>query len=874
MTNESSLPAPVMRPLVRCVTACVDHAAFVIAVATMITALSLGTTVSFLSINTDTAGMIDPELPFRQRFLDLERTFPQEVDTLIAVVDADDPETATQAARLLAASFKRRSDLFSNVYAPNTDPYFETHGLLYLTEQELGQVAGRLQSGIPLLAYLAGDPSLRGLGQFLQFMGYAAQQGKPISDFAPFLDELTRVVEAHAKGAAADFHWNGFLGTGPQDRNGTRKFVIVKPILDFSSLEPAEVVMAEARKMANDPETSFSGAVKIRFTGDVALDAEELRSVFDTVVVAGGIALVLVSIVLTLGVRSWRLVTASLLTLIVGLIWTAGMATLTVGYLNAISVAFAVLFVGLGIDFAIHFSLRYEEEMRRGRALTVALANTASGVGGALGTCAGAAALAFLAFSPTSFIGMSQLGIISAGGMAIAFVTSMTVLPALLALMPLPPPAVTEPRKRRQLWWPFGDWRLAPTVVTLLVAGAGLFFLPQVRFDSDPIGLKDPTTQSVRTFLELFETSTSSPYTIDILANDETESRDLIRRLTALPEVDLVVTIFSFVPEAQERKLPVVQSLRAAMKQVSRRPPAQEIGDEARVQAIKTIDVTLESLSAVPDPIFAKAAKGLGAAIAWYDVVSGARSASNRKLERSMFRGLPRTIDQIDRALSANRVTVASLPAAIRDRYVGRGGRLRLQVLPAENISDQNAMRRFAEAVLREAPQATGIAIQIPAAADMVVGAMLTATGYAGALILIVLFLTIRRIADVMLVSIPVLLAGTLTLAATVWLDIPFNFANVIVLPLLIGLGVAGSVHLVARARAPETDAEFMATNTPRAVLLSALTTIGSFASLGISDHRGLASMGALLTLSLAFILICTLIVLPTLIRWFVRRPA
>ncbi|MGI9415749.1 MAG: MMPL family transporter [Hyphomicrobiales bacterium] len=873
MAKRSRLSGLLTRALVRCVTGCVDNAGGVIAFAAVITVLSLAVTVLFLTVNTDTEDMIDPDLAFRERFTDFENTFPQVVGTLIAVVDADDAETATEAARSLAMSFAGRPDLFSSVYAPGVDPFFETNGLLYLSEQEIQQVAGRLQSGIPLLAQLAGDPSLRGLAQFLQVLGYSAQQGRQLAGFAPFLDELTRVVDAHAGGVAAEFRWNDFLGTGGQDRQGNRRFIILKPVLDFSSLEPAEKAMAEARKLAKDPEVRFDGAARVRFTGDIALNAEELRSVSDSAALAGIISLVLVSIVLAFGVRSWRLVTASLLTLVIGLIWTAGFATLAVGYLNLISVAFAVLFVGLGIDFAIHFALRYEEETRKGRPLTVALANTASGVGGALGVCAGAAALGFLAFTPTSFVGMAQLGIISAAGMVIAFVTSMTVMPALLTLMPLQP-TVPARRKRNRPRRPLGDWRLIATIVTLGVAGAGAFFMPQVRFDGDPIGLKDQTTQSVQTFLELFETSTSSPYSVQVLTKDENEGRDLVARLTALPEVDSVLTIFSFVPEAQERKLPVVQALRNAMKQVPESPANADVGDEARLQAIKTIQTTLTGLAGLPEPAFAQAAGRLGAAVGRYDVAFGAQAVSNRELELALFRGLPRAIDRIKRAVTAEEVTIATLPAAIRDRYIGQDGRLRLEVLPARNISDQKVMRAFADAVLRVAPQATGSAIEIPGAADVVVDAMLRATGFAGALILIVLLLTLRRITDVALVAVPILLAGTLTLSATVWLEIPFNFANVIVLPLLIGLGVAGGVHLVMRARMPEVGAEIMATNTPRAVLLSALTTIGSFASLGISDHRGMASMGALLTLSLVFTLISTLIVLPSLIRWFIRRPA
>ena len=856
--------------LVGCVLTCVDNARLVIALACILAGLSLGVTVNFLSVNTDTSRMIDRDLPFRQRFNDLVAAFPQLQDTIVVIVDADDPDMAVEAARSLAASFRSRPNLYSDVYAPEIDPFFEAHGLLYLGEAELRSVAQQLQSGIPVLAALAQDQSLRGLSQFMQVIGYSAQQGVPLTAFSPFLAELDRVVRDHGLGKKTDMRWAEFLVPDAGKRSGTRKFIILKPVLDYTSLEPAEAAIAEARLLAKDPETLMSDTVRIRFTGDIALNAEELRSVSDGAVLAGIVSLVLVSLVLIFGVRSWRLVTASLATLIIGLVLTAGFATITVGYLNLISVAFAVLFVGLGIDFAIHFALRYEEEIRSGRMLSVAFANTAEGVGGALAVCTGAAALGFLAFTPTSFVGMSQLGLISAAGMVIAFVTSITVLPAFLAVLPLraakPMNMIDDPLKAGS-----SNWRVFAAIVTLMVCAFGVFFLPQVRFDGDPIRLKDPNAPSVQTFLELFETATTTPYLAEVLTGNEAEAGDLISRLTALQEVGHVVSIFSFLPTEQERKLPVIGQLRVAMRQV---PPSVtvDIGDEARLQALQTTVTTLGQLAALPDKAFAQAASALSKTLSGYIEKHGGDAASVRALERSIFRTLPPTIMRINHLVSAAEVTVATLPANIRDRYVSQDGRLRLEVFPADNISDQTKMRAFTDAVLKVAPQATGSPVEILGAADVVVAAMVQATSIAAVLIIVVLLLTLRNLIDVILVLIPIVMAAILTLATTVWLGTPFNFANVIVLPLLIGLGVAGGVHLVVRARLSQSRIGLMETNTPRAVLLSALTTIGSFASLSMSSHRGMASMGELLGISILFTLICTLVVLPNLIRWFTGR--
>ena len=872
MAHRSKLAQAAAETIVGCVLTCIENARTVLALALVLTTLSVGVAAAFLTINTDTGRMIDQELPFRQRFAALLKAFPQIDESLVVVVEADNSDTATAAARAVVAAFSARTDLYSDVYAPEVDPYFEANGLLYLSESELQEIAGRVQAGLPMLVPLAQDPTLRGLSQFFQIIGYSAQQGANPADFNPFLAEVQRVFEENAAGKPAFMNWNGFLMPGAPERSGNRKFISIKPVLDYSSLEPAERALEEARRIIEQPGIADQENVQIRLTGDIVINAEELRSVADGAVLASIISLVLVSLVLIFGVRSWRLVTAALLTLIIGLTWTAGVATLTVGYLNLISVAFAVMFVGLGIDFAIHFCLRYEEEMRRGLPMPIAFANTADGVGGALAVCTGAAAVGFLAFTPTSFTGMAQLGIISAAGMAIAFITSITVLPVLLSLMPLPQPKTAKPA-RRLLASRIGAWRRPAVLAILGVCAVAVVFLPQVRFDGDPINLKDPETQSVKTFLELFNDDTTSPYLAQVLVTDDDQARQLSARLTELPEVSRVINIFSFLPTGQQRKLPLVREAGAAVGQVPLQPIG-DIGNDARLEALQTMVATLDELAKLPPDSFSQLATRLRDTIGAFGKLSGGSPAALAGLEQALFRALAPTIKGMAVAFSAREVSITTLPASVRDRYISQDGHLRLEVFPAGNISDQVRMRAFSDAVLNVAPQATGSPIEVTGAADVVVEAMLQATAIAGLLIALVLLISLRRPIDVALVLMPIVLAGALTLASTVWLDTPFNFANVIVLPLLIGLGVAGGVHLVVRSRISRADLGLFETNTPRAVLLSALTTIGSFASLATSSHRGMASMGVLLTISIIFTLICTLIVLPQLISWLTGRAA
>ncbi|MBT6116506.1 MAG: MMPL family transporter, partial [Rhodospirillaceae bacterium] len=211
------------------------------------------------------------------------------------------------------------------------------------------------------------------------------------------------------------------------------------------------------------------------------------------------------------------------------------------------------------------------------------------------------------------------------------------------------------------------------------------------------------------------------------------------------------------------------------------------------------------------------------------------------------------------------------MPLSLLRRYVAENGLSRVEVEPAEDIMDPGALRRFVGAVRTVAPDATGSPVLLLEAGDAVTGAMRQATVTALVVIALLLVVLLRSLRDTLLVLAPLLLAGALTGAASVLFSLPFNYANVIVLPLLLGLGVASGIHLVFRARDEGMGRPLLSTSTPRAVVFSALTTMASFGSLVVSSHKGTASMGELLTVAIGFTLLSTLVVLPALLAAFGR---
>jgi uncharacterized protein (TIRG00374 family) len=460
----------------------------------------------------------------------------------------------------------------------------------------------------------------------------------------------------------------------------------------------------------------------------------------------------------------------------------------------------------------------------------------AAHVGGPLTLCAVAAAIGFFAFLPTDYRGVSELGLISGVGMFIALFANLTVLPAFLTLLPLRPGAPL-PRNRAGEWLQHAvaAHRRPVIAVALLLGLAAAGAVPFAWFDDDPLNLRDPRTESVSTLVDLLGDSRVQPYRAEVLAESLAEGEALAARLRALPEVEEATTLADFVPADQD---------------------AAAISTAERSQALAALR---RSLAAAPDDVrvsaarFAAALDRLGSGD---DVAAG--------VERVLLDTLPQRLSDLGEALQASAVALEDLPAHIQARLVAADGRALVQVVPKGNLHDPGLRRRFVDAVTHLAPKAAGPPITITEAGRAVVRAFAEAAVLAVSLIIGLLVVLLRSGRETALVMAPLLLAAVLTVATSVILGIPFNFANVIVLPLLFGLGVAGAIHIVVRARGAG-DA-LMATSTPRAVLFSALTTIGSFGALALSSHRGTASMGILLTIAICLSLVCTLIVLPALL--------
>ncbi len=854
---------PLSRLLAALVEGSLRHAALVLVGAALIAALSGWLAAARLGVSTDTDELFAASLPWRQRDLAFARAFPQFTDLVVAVVDADTPEQADQTAAGLAQALARDTAHLRSVRRPDTSPYLDTTGLLFLDEKALGGLMDRTIDAQPFLGQLAADPSARGLFAALTLLGVGVERGgAELGAITPALEAFRRTLADAADGHARPLSWEALLAGGLAEQAGRFRFVLAQPKLDYGALQPGGAATQAIRQAAAALPWVQAGQARVRITGSVALADEEFATVAQGAVAGIIGSLLLVTLWLVLAVRSWRLIVPILLTLGLGLTLTTGFAALAVGTLNLVSVAFAILFVGIAVDFAIQFCVRFREIRLHEGSTEAALAATGARVGPQILLAAAATACGFLAFVPTNFRGVAELGLIAGTGMLIAFACTLGFLPAALALF--------RPRgEAREMGFAWGGaaeaflFRARRPVLAgfagLAVLGAVL--LPALTFDSDPLHTKDPSTEAMRTLADLMGAPLTNPYSIDILVPDQTQADALAARLRTLPLVDDAITLSSFVPDGQPGKLALVADAASILTAtLAPRGPAAPVTAADLRLAAKTALTGMERAAAKlpPGSVVAGVAEAMRRLVA-------APDATLIAADGALTCFLPMQLARLRSALGAHPVTLGDIPPEISRDWLLPDGRARVQVTAKPQSFDSSGLRAFVAEVRTVAPEAGGSAVTIVASADTIVGAFRSAALLALVAIAAILVLVLRRVIDVALVMAPLLLSALLTALAAVLLPLPLNFANVIALPLLLGVGVSFNVYFVMNWRAGAS--RFLGTATARAIVFSALTTGTAFGSLALSRHPGTASMGDLLLLSLGCTLVATLLFVPTLLR-------
>jgi hopanoid biosynthesis associated RND transporter like protein HpnN len=436
--------------------------------------------------------------------------------------------------------------------------------------------------------------------------------------------------------------------------------------------------------------------------------------------------------------------------------------------------------------------------------------------------------------------------------MFIAFFAAITILPALLTL--LRPPPEQEP-VGYQFLAPADRFmtkhRYAIVIGTLLVALAGTPLLRHLHFDFNPLNLRSPKVESVATLLDLMKDPNTDTNTIDVLAPSLAEAPPLIARLQQLPEAARVTSLLSFIPQDQDEKLAIIAPLAKSLTPLLDLSREKEPPTDA--EDVEAMERAADAFAATATGVTGKGADDARRLAGLLHKMAEAPPQKRDAAREAFIPSLDTMLDLLRASLTAKKVTVASIPSDLARNWVSADGRARIEVAPAGDANDNDNLLRFAKAVRTIDPNAMGEPIAVQESGNTVVKAFIEAGLWALISISVLLFIVLRRVTDVLLTLVPLLLAGAVTLEITVLIGLPLNFANIIALPLLLGLGVAFKIYFVMAWRAGTTN--LLQSSLTRAVFFSAMTTATAFGSLWLSKHPGTSSMGKLLALSL----VCTL---------------
>src|SRR3977135_1881054 len=677
------------------------------------------------SISTDIEGLISQDLPWRQRELELSKVFPKK--GILVVVKAMTPENAEQATNALAQVLSKTPELFPTVEQFDSGVFFERKGFLFESPADVRKTAEGLTRAQPLIAALAGDPSLRGVMTALSFAAEGIRVGRiTLEQLAWPLSLADRTLSDVLSRKTATFSWQELLQGQPPPAKQLRHLIVDQPTLVFAELQPGRKAEEGIRRAAADLDLQNEFGATVDLTGEVPMNDDQFSVIRYSAVRDTLTALFGVLVILWLALRSWKIIGAVFFSLVVGLAATAALGLILVTSFNLISIALFVLFVGLGVDFGIQFSVRYRAERYEHPDLYEALRWAARKAGDPLSLAAAATAVGFFAFLPTSYRGWSELGLIAGCGMLVAFICSITLVPAMLAL--LQPPGEPAPVGFRSLA-PLDDFlqrhRIAVIAGTFLVVLAGIPLLFHLQFDFNPVDLQSPNSPSVVTYRELQNDPETSGNDAEVLAPSLETADEMAKRLAALPEVSRTLTLSGLIPADQDQKI-------VALKATS-----QRLGptlNPARVRPAPSDQENMAALQNAAEVLGLAAGDGSGsgaeAALHVSDLLKRLASADagiRVKADAAIVQPLIFDLDLLRKSLAPQLITIRTMPPDLVRDWVSPDARARVQALPKGDPNDTDVLRDFATAVLRVEPSATGGAISLYEAARTVISAFVEA---------------------------------------------------------------------------------------------------------------------------------------------------
>ncbi len=875
---------------------------------------SVWITIKHLAFTSNPNDLLESDEGYHRLYLEYTREFRSEEDYILVVAGPQFEENR-DCVNFLAERLRARADLFRKVFYHIDFGDLLDRGLLFLETSQLEEIEKEMAKQIGNSLGAMGkqrNVNLTGLltEAALRLDPKNLRKNKDEEGLDRFADEFVQSLEALAdrlegKKAVKAVSFGNFLAekaefADMQHQQAVNEYLaledgkillvmVASPNTQASfgghddAIQPLREIVAEAR--AKYPR------LQIGLTGEPALSEDEsVASTRDTTI-ASIITFILIAALFGFSYREFSRPALAIGVLVVGVCWTMGFTTLGVGRLNILSVTFIPMILGLGIDFGIQILGRYEEELPGAPDTVTAIANTLSHTGNAILTGGGTTALAFYTMCFNQFTGLREMGLISGTGILFCMAANLTLLPALLHLRDRRSWTTRRVPKSQQyekhhlfdriVLDHAGVVIAVAVAITLLAAAAA----PLARFDYNLLNLQNPTLESVKFERKLIDSKGShSVIFAASLCKDLAEATERAEQFRKRPSVQEVLSLTEIVPHDQERKLEIITRIKAHLESVRIPKNGDRVDVAENIRVIRQLRANCEKTwkkarawgsnaqREGADEFFGKLLRAMDRALPVLEKMDQKRAeALLGAYQTQLFGELRKNLEFLKRQKVDRSITVDDLPQSMKDQFIGRTGRILLQIYPREDIWDRDPLDRFVHDLRRVDPDVTGTPIQNYEYIELLKTSYEQAGLYALAMILFLVFIHFRKISHGLVTLLPLLLGILWMVGAMPLLDLPFNPANIVALPLIIGIGVAFGVYAVARYRESRSPALF-STSTGKAILLSGLTTIFGFGSLAFATHRGIASLGALMSLGVALCMVTSLYVCPAVLKAVGRR--
>ncbi|HQF13776.1 MAG TPA: MMPL family transporter [Thermogutta sp.] len=850
--------------------------------------------INFIQIHTSRADLLNSKNEYHRRWLAYVNEFSDKEDVYV-VVEGDNPNAVAPALIELAEALRREPQYFTSVLERVDKTPLKRKGLYYLSTQELQQIVSHVRQLKNTLTQLApvlrpanvcleaaamisqippGYPSHQAFGQIAQVIQYlAVVLNSPPEQLAETI--LTQIAANNQQG---DFAFGQGLGVllDPEKTTDLREEMFFSHdghlglvILRFTPDRSGQFTRFAAhirrlREITSDVNRRYPN-LRIGSTGLPILEYDEMRASSSSAMVAV-LSLAGVILVFFAGFGGIRYPVAVTFSLVTGVCWAVGFVVIAVGHLNILTSAFGAMLIGLG-DYGVHFVAHYLDRKKRQPNVRDTLIETAETVGPGIATGAVTTAVAFFAGAFTDFLGVAELGIIAGGGILLCWLADMTILPAFLCLIDRDGLRSQKSALLDLTPWfrPIAHFPKAVTlgvgaVVTLLAMG-----LPHLRYDYNLLHLQPKGLESVEYQNKLVEhMSRGSYFALSIAANPE-EAKRRKAEFLKLPTVDHVEDLVSVLPDDVAVKRTLITQLAAELKDWScldTNIPSREVLD----QGLAGLQMALQHQPHAESAQLQMIVNHLRTTIRSLPAEEYTRRLSylTQTIQREIlpaFASLALLTQQLDPP------QLDDLPQPLVERFVGKNGRHLLQVYCKGDFWDPVTMRQFVADIRSVDPAATGNPIQIYEACHQMNRAYIEAAIYAFVAILLTLYLDFRSIKDVLLSLLPLILGMISLFGLMGWFDLPLNPANMITLPLILGIGIDDGVHILHDFRRQGNRYRMPEGATLTAVTINSLTTLVGFGALMASPHCGLESLGRVLTFGMAFCLV-TALLMPGFLRW------